>query len=138
MVTRFGELGWRTPALLALGIAYALVAAATTPFTCQADLMTAIPIAALAIGAVVCWPAHPTIASKARHRPRYWPWLVALAAVVTWELVSESLPGSRGDHPTLSSMLNAVDRQYGLKFVVFLGWLTLGWAVVQLGRSARR
>jgi hypothetical protein len=100
--------------------------------------MTAIPIAALAAGAIARWPAHPTIDPKPRQKLRSWPWLVALVAVVTWELVSESLPGTRGDHPTLSSMLNAVDRSYGLKFVVFLGWLTLGWAVVELGRQARR
>jgi hypothetical protein len=125
-------------ALLALGAAYSLVAAATTPFTWQADLMTALPIAALAAGAVVCWPAHPTKAADPSHAHPYRPWLIAVAAVVAWELLSELLPGSRGNHPTLSSMLNAVDRDYGLKFLMFFGWLSLAWAVIKLGRPVPR
>jgi hypothetical protein len=115
-----------------------LVAAATQPFTWQADLATAIPIAALGAGAVACWPAHPTKAAVSSGRHPYRPWLIAASAVVAWELVSELLPGSRGDHPTLSSMFNAVDRYYGLKFLVFLGWLSLAWAVVRLGRPLER
>ncbi len=100
--------------------------------------MTAIPVAALAVGAIVCWPAHPRVASLPRDGPRAWPWLVAFVVIVAWELVNERLPGSRANHPTLSSMLNAVDRSYGLKFVVFFGWLSLGWAVVRLGRPVQR
>jgi hypothetical protein len=115
-----------------------LVAAATRPFTWQADLATAIPVAALAAGAVVCWPAHPTTAAVPDQAHAYRPWLIAVAAVVTWELVSELLPGTRGDHPTLSSMVDAVDRDYGVKFLVFFGWLTLAWAVVRSGRLVER
>jgi hypothetical protein len=121
-----------------LGVAYALGAAATQPFTWQADLMTAVPVAALAAGTILCWPAHPTLAPVPRHAHPYRPWLIAAGVIVTWELVSELVPGSRGDHPTLSSMADAVDRYYVLKFLVFLGWLSLGWWVVRLGRPARR
>ncbi len=120
---------------MAAGTAYALVAAATQPFSWQADLMTAVPIALLAVGAIVYWPRHPVRTQAARP---YWPWVVALAIVVAWELVNDLVPGARGDHPTLSSMLNAVDRHYGLKVLVFLAWLGLGWAVVRLGRPAQR
>jgi hypothetical protein len=119
-----------------------LVAATTQPFTWQADLVTAVPIAALAAGAVACWPARPTDGVAEAAVPEgahpYRPWLIAVAVVVAWELVSEVVPGSRGNHPTLSSMLNAVDRDYGLKVLVFLGWLTLAWAVVRLGRPVQR
>ncbi len=129
-------LGWRTPALLAFGTAYALVAAATQPFSWQADLVTAVPVGALAVGAIVYWPRHPVRPQVHRQGHPYVPWVVAAATVVAWELVNELVPGARGDHPTLSSMLNAVDRYYALKALVFLAWLGLGWTVVRLGRPA--
>ncbi len=100
--------------------------------------MTAVPVAALAVGAIVYWPRHPVRLQVHRYSHRYWPWAVATATVVIWELVNELGPGTRGDHPTLSSMLNAVDRYYALKALVFLAWLGLGWTVVRLGRPAPR
>ena len=101
--------------------------------------MTAVPVAALAVGAIVYWPRHPVEAPGAPLRATVrGPGLVAPATVVAWELVNELVPGSRGDHPTLSSMLNAVDRYYALKALVFLAWLGLGWTVVRLGRPAPR
>jgi hypothetical protein len=138
LTVRFSRLRWRTSALLAFGAAYSLLAAGTRPFTWQADLVTAVPIVALAMASVACWPAHPTIAPAPRQAHPYRPWLIMVAAVVVWELASELAPGTRGDHPTLSSMLDAVDRSYGLKFVVFAGWLALAWAVVRLGRPVQR
>jgi hypothetical protein len=138
LAVRFGRFRWRTAALIGFGAAYSLIAAATQPFTWQADLMTAIPIVALVAACLVCWPARPTAAPVPRQPHPYRPWLILVAAVVSWELFSELVPGSRGAHPTLSSMFNAVDRYYGLKFLVFLGWLCLAWAVVRLGRPAPR
>ena len=101
--------------------------------------MTAVPVAALAVGAIVYWPRHPgqdsrRTATATGTGPGWSP----LATVVVWELVNELGPGPSGDHPTLSSMLNAVDRHYGLKALVFLAWLGLGWTVVRLGRPAPR
>jgi hypothetical protein len=133
----------RRALVVALAAAYALGAAATTPFTWQADLVTALPIGALAVAAVARWPARPrarpeggvprSVGHAARPRHPYLAWLVVLAAVVTWELVQYASAGSRGLHPTLSSMADAVDRHVGPEAVVFFLWLCLGAAIVRAG-----
>jgi hypothetical protein len=63
---------------------------------------------------------------------------VLFAAIVLWELADYAARGSRADHPTLSSMADAVDRYEGLKALVFFLWLYLGAAIVRRGRGARR
>jgi hypothetical protein len=57
---------------------------------------------------------------------------------VVWELAEYAARGSRADHPTLSSMLDAVDRSYGLKALVFFLWLWLGAAIVRRGRDSQQ
>jgi hypothetical protein len=120
--------------------AYALAAATTTPFTWAADVMTAIPIAAMVSLAVARWPARPQ-AMPPERRGRaghpYRPWVVLAAAAVAWELTEYLSRGSRGQHPTLSSMADAVDRHYALKAVLFFGWLWLGAVIVRAGARAR-
>ena len=133
--------------LLAAGAAYALGAAATTAFTLPADVVTAIPIVALAVLVVVRWPWRPRplvlplpesreagMAARASHRFR--AWAVLLAAVVTWELVEYLARGSRREHPTLSSIADAVDRSYVLRAAVFFGWLCLGACILRRGARA--
>ena len=132
--------GWRTRALLAAGAAYALGAAATTAFTLPADVMTGLPIVALAVLVVARWPLHPRpleLASETRGTHPYRAWGALLAVIVAWELVQYVTRGSRGQHPTLSSMGDAVDRTYVLKAVVFFGWLCLGALIVRKGTSTR-
>ena len=55
---------------------------------------------------------------------------------MAWELAEYAARGSRADHPTLSSMLDAVNRSYGLKALVFFLWLCLGAAIVRRGGRA--
>ncbi len=62
--------GWRTAVLLAAGAAYALGAATTTPFTRPADILTALPIVALAVLVVARWPLRPRPSETAAGRPR--------------------------------------------------------------------
>jgi hypothetical protein len=131
--------------LLAVVLAgYALAAATTTAFTGAANLVTALPIVLLAALAIALWPLRP------RPRPRplgpgledtrhpWRPWAVLFGAIVVWELAEYAARGSRADHPTLSSMLDAVDRYYLLKAIVFFLWLSLGAAIVRLGRQPRQ
>jgi hypothetical protein len=132
---------WRRWLLVAGAIGYSFGAAATTPFTVAADVMTALPIALLGVAAVWRWPWRPVVwrpaagaaATEARHP--YRAWVVLAAAIVVWELVDYAARGSRGAHPTLSSMADALDRFYVLKAALFFGWLSLGALVVQLGES---
>jgi hypothetical protein len=119
---------------VALAAAYALGAAATTPFTWQADLLTAVPLVLLAVAAVARWPAHPHPRPVPAGTHPFLPWLALAAVVVAWELANYLFHGARAAHPTLSSMADAVDRQYLLKALMFFGWLCFGAWVVHLGR----
>jgi hypothetical protein len=132
--------GWRPRALLAAGAAYALGAAATTAFTLPGDVMTALPIVTLAVLVVARWPLHPRppeLAPEARGTHPYRAWGALLAVIVAWELAQYLARGSRGAHPTLSSMADALDRHYVLKAVVFFGWLSLGALIVSKGTQTR-
>jgi hypothetical protein len=121
--------------------AYALGAAATSPFTVAADVLTAIPIAALAVAVVVRWPLHPRRDGGTRWpvagQRGLVPWAVLAMAIVVWELVEYLAPGSRSAHPTLSSMADALDRHVVVKAVVFAAWLWLCVLVALAGSPTR-
>jgi hypothetical protein len=59
--------------------------------------------------------------------------LVLFVAVAAWESYTYLAPGSRAEHPTFSSMTDAVDRFYLLKALVFLAWLALAWMILDRG-----
>ncbi len=129
------DLHRRPRTLLGVGAAaYALVAASTTAFTRPADLVTGLPIVALVVLVVVRWPLRPRPLTLTPEAPHPWrAWVVLFGAIVAWELAEYAARGSRADHPTLSSMLDAVDRYYVLKALVFFLWLWLGAAIVRRG-----
>ncbi len=124
--------------LLAGGTAYALVAAATTPFTVAADILTGLPIVAMGVLVIASWPLRtrtvrtPT-GTSARAAHPYRAWIVLVVVFTLWELVNYRAHGSRGAHPTFSSITDAVDRFYLLKAALFLGWLALGLTILRRG-----
>jgi hypothetical protein len=128
--------------LVVVGAAYALVAANTTAFTRSANIVTGLPIVALAVVVIVRWPLRPRPLRADSDRvatPHPWrAWLILFGALVAWELAEYAARGSRADHPTLSSMLDAVNRFYGLKVIVFFLWLYLGAAIVRRGGRRQR
>ena len=137
--------GWRVERLgrtaLFLGaVGYSLLAATTMPFTTSANLVTAAPILAMVVLVVVRWPLRTRPGRVPGERPAYpnLPWLLLFGVVTGWELFNYAVHGTRADHPTLSSMTDAIDRFYLLKAVVFMGWLAFGWSLVRLGSRARR
>jgi hypothetical protein len=125
--------------LLVVLVAYALFAASTTAFTRSANIATAVPIVAVVVLAVALWPlrARPLKLGPAAGHP-WRAWVCVFGAVVAWEVAEYAARGSRADHPTLSSMLDAVNRFYGLKVIVFLLWLYLGAAIVRRGGRRQR
>ena len=126
--------GWGRAALLGAGLAYALGAAATTPFSLAANVMTGIPIVLLAVLAVARWPLRPQpVRPPGRHPVR--EWIILGVALLAWEVAVYAARGSRADHPTLSSMVDAVDRYYVLKVVLFFGWLCVCTFVLFAGTS---
>lgn len=130
--------GRRTLAVaVVVSAGYALGAAATTPFSLAADIMTAIPIVVITVVAIVSWPAHPdrsaVLTDEERPPHPYLAWVLLFAAIVGWELVEYLVRGSRSAHPTLSSMADAFDRHYLAKAIAFFAWLWLGVAIVRAG-----
>jgi hypothetical protein len=123
---------------VAAGAAYALGAATTTPFTWAANIVTAVPIVVLVVLAFVRWPARPqplVLPAPQRAGHPYRPWSVLVVVVAAWELVEYLARGSRGAHPTLSSMADAVGRHYVGTAVLFFAWLCLGGLIVRCGTA---
>jgi hypothetical protein len=122
---------------LVVGVAYALWVASTTPFTWQANVAVAAALVVAAGAAVRWWPKRTvTIRLVDRVKYPYVPWVVLLAILVGWEVYCYVAPGSRAQHPTFSSMADAVDRHEGLKTLVVLAWLSLGWMIVRRGSGS--
>jgi hypothetical protein len=125
---------------LAGGVGYSLIAASTRPFTLPADVLTGLAIIAMAILVIVRWPLRPRRARVADRAAAaghpflpYVPWLGLLIVFVAWELFNYLVHGTRANHPTFSSITDAIDRFYLLKTLLFLGWLALGWLILRRG-----
>jgi hypothetical protein len=113
------------------------VAASTTPFTEPANVLTAIPLLAMLVALAVRWPLRTESPERIPGQHRYRLWVIVFGVFVAWELYNYLAPGSRADHPTFSSMTDAVDRYYGLKVLLFLTWLVVGWLIVGSGSQRR-
>jgi NADH:ubiquinone oxidoreductase subunit 3 (subunit A) len=144
----------RSAVLLAGGVGYSLVAASTTPFTLPADVLTGLAIVAMAVLVGVRWPLRPRRArpisassssssssssfSSTTGHP-YLLWVLLLVIFVAWELFNYLVHGTRANHPTFSSITDAIDRFYLLKALLFLGWLAAALVIVRRGsRSGLR
>jgi hypothetical protein len=132
----------RSAVLLAGGIGYSLIAASTTPFTLPADALTAAAILVMAVLVCLRWPlrtgkvrAAAAISSGSGHP--YLPWLGLLLVFVVWEMFNYLVHGSRGNHPTFSSITDAIDRTYLLKSLMFLLWMAFGWVILDRGSRGR-
>ena len=68
----------------------------------------------LVVLVLVRWPLRPRPGpgppEPGRRRHPWRAWVILFAVLVAWELAEYAARGSRADHPTLSSMLDAVDR----------------------------
>ena len=138
----------RTAVLLVGGVGYSLIAASTTPFTLPADILTGLAIVAMAVLVCVSWPlrtrkvraaaaaASSAASSSASTGRPYLPWILLLIVFVVWELFNYLVHGTRANHPTFSSITDAIDRFYLLKTLLFLGWLAGGLAIIRMGSRA--
>jgi hypothetical protein len=134
----------RSAVLLVGGVGYSLIAASTTPFTLPADALTGAAILVMAVAVCVRWPLRTRALRAARVRTAtttaghpYLPWLGLVIVFVVWELFNYLVHGSRADHPTFSSITDAIDRTYVLKALMFLGWLAGAWVIVRRGSRAQ-
>ncbi len=108
-------------------LAYACVVAAARSFTWPALVLTAIPGIAILVLAT----------RRSANRPReHGPgrglsvWAAFAAAVLVWELIA-FVQSSRGDHPTISSILDVADAHRPLRAALFVGWIALGRELVR-------
>jgi hypothetical protein len=132
--------------LLVGATSYSLIAASTTPFTLPADTLTGAAIVAMAVLVILRWPLRPKKARAATVRSAgagaghpYLPWIGLFVVFVVWELFNYLVHGSRSNHPTFSSITDAIDRFYLLKTLFFLGWMAGARVIVRRGsRSAVR
>jgi hypothetical protein len=134
----------RSAVLLVGGVGYSLIAASTTPFTLPADALTGAAIVLMAVAVCVRWPLRTRSfrSAPAAGHP-YLPWLALVVVFVVWELFNYLVHGTRADHPTFSSITDAIDRTYLLKSLMFLAWLAGAWVIVRRGsrtqlRKARK
>jgi hypothetical protein len=116
------------------GVAYALAASFSHPFTLTADVITAVPLAAVL--ALTVWSfgrgrADPNVTAGLAARHARWSrwslvWLAGVGAAAAWELYCyANLP--REQHPTLSVLIDLLDSTRVGKTVAFGSWLALGW-----------
>jgi hypothetical protein len=127
--------------LLVGAVGYSLIAASTRPFTLPADVLTALAIVGMAVLVVVRWPLRTTKVRAATrssgHGHPYLPWFGLLVVFVVWELFNYLVHGTRANHPTFSSITDAIDRFYLLKTLLFLGWMAGAWVIVRRGSRAQ-
>ncbi|MGD0393581.1 MAG: hypothetical protein ABSC41_13170 [Acidimicrobiales bacterium] len=117
-------------------LAYASLASLTHPFTDRADIVTALPIA-VALAAMVVrmrssWRPAPVVEVDGDGPPnRLWlVWAATAALVVGWEIYCYTA-APRSQHPTLSSLFDALDASHGGKTLAFALWLALGCYLVR-------
>jgi len=122
--------------LLVVGMGYACALAATNAFSDAADVVVAIPIAAFAVAVSVTWPASTREVRLPVDKGSYAPWMSLFVVTALWELFCYLAPGTRAEHPTFSSMTDAIDRYFPLKALMVLTWLSLGWMILRRGRKA--
>lgn len=123
-------------------VVLSVAAALTRPFTGPADAVVALGFVVVLVQGPArrllgLGPAGPATGGVDTGRPgdgRRWGarwalWVVPAVSIVAWELFC-FLSAPRSDHPTLSSMLDAVTAHQTGRGLLFFGWLALGWYLV--------
>lgn len=110
----------------AVGAAYGWWAVGLDPFSGAATAaVLAGGVAAMAWGARRPAPPRPAAGVRAAV-----PWVVLAAVAATWQLAA-FVQHPRDDHPTLSSLTNALLDSHAARAVAFVAWLA---AAAGLGR----
>jgi hypothetical protein len=110
--------------------AYCWFAADLRPFTIPIGVAVAVP----AVGvAALTWRRFGTRNStaadtKASRRADAAPWFVLFGLLTVFEMAAY-LSSPRRDHPTLSSMADALMNTHPGRAALFALWLLLGWAL---------
>ncbi len=122
---------WPVIVLVAAVIgAYCWLATDLRPFTIPIDVAVAVP--SVLVAALVWGRPASTASTTADRKATRWggaaPWAVLFGLLVVFELAAY-VSSPRRDHPTLSSMADALMNTHPGRAAVFALWLLLGWAL---------
>jgi hypothetical protein len=124
---RTRRVSWRVVAVVAAALVYSWIASGLRPFTHPEAVAVSIP---LVVAGVALLRSRPGVdAAAALHEaPRrgWWVWVALLVALLACELISFALK-PRADHPTLSSIADAVMSTHPGRFAMFAAWLAVGY-----------
>ena len=119
---------------------YAWWATGTQPFTLIAYVAVGIPV--ILAGAVALGrPASRVTSPPPTLDGGLWraaPWIVILALAVGLECTALALGGRSPDVPTLSTVVDHALGRHALRFLLFWGWLAVGFAPAAWAWSRRR
>lgn len=124
----------------AAAVVYAWWATGTQPFTLSAYVAVGIPV--VLVGTVAVGRSAPPLPSRPRALGGgLWsasPWIVILALAVGLECTALALGGRSSDVPTLSTVVDHALGRHALRFLLFCGWMAVGFAPSVWGLSRHR
>ncbi len=115
--------------------AYAWWATGLHPFTAGSYVAVGLPVVALVLVVLVTRPdGSDRIGSSAvAEGPEIglrtaFPWLLLFTIAIGLEVWGLALGGRSANVPTLSTVVDHAMAWHGVRFVLFCGWLAVGWA----------
>jgi hypothetical protein len=125
---RSRRVSWRVVVVVSVALVYAWVASGLRAFTHPEAVAVSIPLVVAGVALLRSQRRIDTDGAAVEAVPRRgtWIWAALFAVLVGWELISFRL-SPRADHPTLSSMADAVMSTHPGRFVVFVAWLAAGY-----------
>jgi hypothetical protein len=116
--------------VVAVFMAFGWWVTAQPPFTTSGTLGVLVAGIALIVVARVANRRSPRPAPLAHPNARVGLviWGVLLALLLAWELIT-LFSHSRSAHPTVSSMLDPVQADHVARWLLYGGWLGLGWTL---------
>jgi hypothetical protein len=119
---RTPRVSWRVVVVVA-ALAYSWVASGLRPFTHPEAVAVSIPLVAAGIALLRSRPAPGDAAAPRRGLS---VWAALFAALMAWEIV-QFFAKPRSEHPTLSSIADAVMSTHPGRFAMFAIWLAVGY-----------
>lgn len=125
---RARRVSWPVVAVVVVALVYSWIASGFRAFTHAEAAAVSIP---LIVAGVALLRARHRLDEAAESgeevaRRGTWVWVTLVVVLLGWELVSFRL-SPRIDHPTLSSIADAIMSTHPGRFVMFAAWLAVGY-----------
>lgn len=72
--------------------------------------------------------AAPSASDEQEPTEGLWVWAAILLAILVWELIT-FVSHPREMHPTISSITDALQAEHVVRWLLFGGWLAIGWSL---------